>query len=90
MRKRFFSAFFVFTLIATPVFAADEYTVKYACDKIFGGTPPSSTTVAYGDDFVPEENTCTVPTGYRFKNWKVSGTKYIMLPDETYTTQLNL
>ena len=69
MRKRFFSAFFVFALIATPVFAADEYTVTYACDKTFGGTPPSSATVAYGDDFVPEENTCTVPTGYRFKNW---------------------
>ncbi len=80
MSKGFFSALLAFTLIATPVFAADEYTASYVCP--YGGTPPATETVAYGDNYTVAQNTCTVPTGYRFKYWKLDEAKY---PGETFT-----
>ena len=49
------------------------YTVTYSCGD-GGGTAPAIATVTNNSSFTPATNTCTVPTGYTFGGWLVSGT----------------
>lgn len=62
----------------------DSFTVTYNCGD-GPGNAPSVTPAVYGASFTPASNTCSAPTGYTFKGWKVSGTNDIKSAGSSFT-----
>lgn len=81
------------TLTAT--FTPSTYTVTYSCGTLGGTAPSASNNALYDSYFFPAANTCTLPTGYTFDGWLISGTntkvsssfKWTYNENKTFTAQ---
>lgn len=63
-----------YTYTANKTFTAQYgYSVTYSCGD-GSGTAPGDTGAVSNANFMPATNSCTVPSGYTFVGWLVSGT----------------